>query len=160
VGHYVGLRFAAKLKPEFVEVIRRLNNVPIGWAPSSWDWALLKLPKDHFLVFWAKQDRAISIPFGPPSGMPEDWDHKNDLSGDTWSVCCSSKNAQTIEYFLSEVLPTMSLEVPFCETCIERGHPEYAPEHCGPKTRQVDPAMLSLGKALRELDKLNSASRG
>lgn len=82
-----------------------------------------------------------------------DWEATNELEGDLWRVCCATKNGQTLRYFLIEVLPRMSLEVPFCETCIEAGHPEHLNDPGTPRTYLIDPAMRALADALLEVER-------
>lgn len=156
MGHYIGLRFSAKLKPEFINIVAQLLEIGKS-TRGAWHHVALQALDAGFLLAWSAEDRADQIPFGYPQDMPTDWEARNNLNEDVWSVCCATKNEQTLRYFLKEVLPKMSLEVPFCEVCVEAGHPEH-PTACGiPQTVVVDPAMRALEEALRELDRLRAA---
>lgn len=155
VGHYIGLRFTAKLKPEFVHVVDRLLDVAKSMS-GAWRIIALETLDADFLWSWAEQDRANQIPFGYPQDMPEDWEYRNNLTEDTWSVCCATKNERTLKYFLEEVLIKMSLEIPFCEVCVAEGHPEITSDGV-PKTIVLDPAMRALSAALLELEQLHAS---
>lgn len=158
MGHYVGLRFTAKLKPEFVDVVALLLEVGKS-TTSAWKFAALaSIDERHsFLLPWSEQDRAGQIPFGYPQDMPEGWEPLNELDEGTWRVCCATKNEVTLEYFITNVLPQMSIEVPSCETCIEAGHPEHPRAEGRPRTRIADPAMLALAHALRQVEQLDGS---
>lgn len=155
MGHYVGLRFSAKLKPEFIDVVALLLEVGKSTL-TAWRYvALASHDERHaFLLPWSELDRAGQIPFGSAEEVA--WESRNELDGDVWCVCCATKNEQTLEYFIMEILPRMSLEVPFCETCIEAGHPEHPYATGYPATRIADPAMLALADALRQVEQLES----
>lgn len=155
MGHYIGLRFTAKLKPEFVPVVARLLDVGQS-TTRAWHIIACETLGTDFLLAWAAYDRAAQIPFGAVIDMPEDWKDRNTLNEDIWSVCCSTKNEKTIKYFLEEVLLRMSLEIPFCEVCVADNHPEI-PSDGVPKTYVIDPAMRALAAALLELDQLRAS---
>lgn len=155
MGHYIGLRFTAKLRPEFVHVVDRLLDVGKSTL-GAWHVIALETLDADFLLPWSEQDRANQIPFGSVVDMPEDWEDRNTLSENVWSVCCSTKNERTIRYFLEEVLIKMSLEIPFCEVCVADGHPEL-PSDGVPKTIVLDPAMRALSAALLELEQLHAS---
>lgn len=125
------------------------------FTKAAWRYVALASADErhHFLREWGEQDRAGHIPFGYPQNMPMDWEPQNELDGDIWRVCCGTKNEDTIEYFITEVLPRMSLEVLFCETCVEDGHPDYRVAMGGqPRMRLVG----HLGAALRQVDQTGS----
>lgn len=157
VGHYVGLRFTAKLKPEFIDVVALLLEVGRSTL-TAWKYvALASTDERHaFLLPWSEQDRAGHIPFGNAQSASYAWESTNTLEEDTWTVCCALKNEHTLEYFLTKVLPNMALEVPFCETITEGGHPEHPHDDGHPKTRIADPALLALAEALRQVEQVES----
>lgn len=159
MGHYIGLRFTAKLKPEFVEVVARLLDVGES-TRTAWHHVALQTLDADFLLTWSEQDRASHIPFGYPQGMPADWEARNTLNEDIWSVCCATKNERTLRYFLEEVLIRMSLEIPFCEVCIEADHPSFPSATGVPRAYKIDPAMRALAAAFLELDQLIEAGGG
>jgi hypothetical protein len=155
VGHYIGLRFTAKLRPEFVHVVDRLLDVGKSTL-GAWHVIALETRDAPFLLPWSEKDRADQIPFGYPQDMPLDWDSMNALDGDVWSVCCATKSESTLRYFLEEVLIKMSLEIPFCEVCIAEGHPDLSSSGV-PQMYVIDPAMRSLAAALLEVEQLQAA---
>jgi hypothetical protein len=108
VGHYIGLRFSAKLKPDFIHVVRDFYRFAKKDGRTAWREVSLLYPSHLFLSAWAQQDRAHLLPLG--ADMPDGWEWESSLLDNRWRVCCGMKNKDTIDYFLQNVLPHMVQE--------------------------------------------------
>lgn len=111
MGHYIGLRFKAKLLPRahmalvVSDAVRSSpnNNVPFWEIVRSQG---IKIP-DKFRDFY----RNTFIPYGA-GGLLTGWsDQKSEiLEGGVWDVVCYSKDIEMTRVFCKEVLPLLVRE--------------------------------------------------
>lgn len=125
MGMYTGLRVKVKVKEEYRQMVKEINE------GEEWNQFAEQF---SFLSSYATQRRAEFIPRGTLSYMPDSWEIGNfprqvatdgfdrNLEEETgyWSFQCSLKNYnEEIEQFLKEVLPVIISEAKHIEVLYE-----------------------------------------
>lgn len=126
MGMYTGLRCKVKVKEEYRQDIEILME-DTGWSDCNHD----------IFKNYSKIDRAVFIPFGALSYMPDEWEKKigesvfdtiatdgfnREFNKETgvWTFQCSLKNySDTIYYFINDVLTNIVEEVYHLEELYE-----------------------------------------
>ena len=103
MGMYTGLRFSARLKPEYVDQIQALIDSDMI-CPSPWEAF-----EHESIKAFATFPRSSMIPFGSICYMPDGWDQTNRIEDGLWHVCCSLKNySGEVTKFINSVLPVIA----------------------------------------------------
>lgn len=111
MGMYTRLILKCKLKPQFVEPIKKLITEPRDIETYGWK-QIMEETKSDFMKDYVEDERVWAIPFCEADGNIK-------LEGDIWSFECNLKNyTDTIEKFLT-MLPNMIEELYECETMYE-----------------------------------------
>lgn len=112
---YTGLKVRCVVKPEFSEIIEKLNNDDHYYR---WEELARDYPQYGWLTKWASVDRAVFIPFGAVCYLHDPWTegYSNYNKEDRiWDFECSLKNYENeIETFLKTVLATIAKDILIC----------------------------------------------
>jgi hypothetical protein len=109
---YTDWNICATLKPEYIEYVK--------YFVQHHDWME---PVPDFVMKWRKYLKKIDgddgdcIYYRPPFGCAGKWGYKNELHGDQWFLCGSTKNYHNqIQVFLVKVLVPITSTITTCQT--------------------------------------------